>query len=147
MNHALCVDASVAVKWLLPEPDHQLADALLADAGARALRIVGPPHLTVEVASAIQKRVHRAELSLESAQARLRRFGVIPLRLAAPPALAPRALELCHEFGWSYPYDAFYLAVGELLDCEVWTADGPFHRDASSAYPRLRLLADFAATQ
>ena len=97
VSHALCVDASVAVKWPLPEPDQQLADALLADAGACALRIVELPHLTVEVASVIQKRVHRAELSLESAQAHLRRFGVIPLQLAAPAA---RALQLCREFGW-----------------------------------------------
>jgi predicted nucleic acid-binding protein len=47
------------------------------------------------------------------------------------------------EFAWKYPYDAIYLAIGELLDCPVWTADEHFFADAHATYPRLQLLSGF----
>ncbi len=54
-------------------------------------------------------------------------------------------MELALQFRWRYVYDAFYLALSELLGCDVWTADERFYRDASAAHDRPRLIADYPA--
>jgi len=146
MNGVICVDASVAAKWLLPEEASEQALTLVRDALAGGKGLIGPPHLPVEVTSALYKRLRQGEITLDEARERLQTFSEIPLDLVFPAGLLERALELSAEFAWPFPYDAFYLAVGEILDCEVWTADEEFHGDAQPNYPRLRLLSSYGST-
>jgi len=143
MNGAICVDASVAVKWLLPEEGSAEALSLLRGALSAGRDVIGPPHLPVEVTSAIYKRLRQREITLEEARDRLRAFSAIPIDLAVPDELNEKALELAADLDWAYPYDAFYLAVGEIMDCEVWTADEEFYRDAHTAYVRMRALSSY----
>ena len=60
------VDASLAVKWVLPEPLSEEALLLAERWSEQGMRIVAPPHIHVEVANAIRKRVPR-EMSEEEA--------------------------------------------------------------------------------
>jgi predicted nucleic acid-binding protein len=144
VNGIVCVDASVAAKWVLEEPDRDRALALLIDARTIGTRIVGPPQFRAEVTSALTQRIFAGELPLPDAIAALNTFLATEVDVVLDDALYGQALRLASEFNWAYPYDAFYLAVGELLDCDVWTADGRFHRAAAQRYPRLRLLTDYA---
>ncbi len=57
MNHALVVDASLAVKWVIPETDSDRADRLWADAARARRPVVSAPHFAGEVANAIYQRV------------------------------------------------------------------------------------------
>ena len=52
-------------------------------------------------------------------------------------------MELAWELHQPAAYDAHYLALAEILDCEMWTADDRFFRAASSTSGRVRRLADF----
>lgn len=145
MNGRVCVDASVAVKWLLPEDDSDKAVALLNDALGGDTEVIAPPHFPAEVTSAVYKRLRAGEIKLDEAQERLGQFGIIPLSLVFPAGLIETAVDLAAEFDWPFPYDAFYLAAGMLLDCEVWTADGEFYEDAHATYPRVRWLSGYAS--
>ena len=51
------------------------------------------------------------------------------------------SLTLARRLGLAAAHDAHYLALGEVLEAEVWTADGRLHRAVSSSVPSLRLLA------
>ncbi len=145
MTGRLCVDASVAAKWVLQESGSERATRLLEDAHRHGVSLVGPPHLRVEVASAIYKHYRGGVITLDEARASLDAFNEIHLDLLYPPRLAQRAVELSVEFGWRLPYDAFYLALGEIADCDVWTADRSLFRAARTRYPRLHLLPDHPA--
>ena len=145
MNGVVCVDASVAVKWLLEEQNSDLAEALLSEARSSATALHTPPQFDAEVTSALTQRVWLQELSLQEALEALRHFANIDVVSVLSSDLRERALELAAEFNWQYPYDAYYLAVGELLDCDVWTADGRFFRATRGRYPRVRLLSEYAA--
>ncbi len=61
------------------------------------------------------------------------------------PDLHRRAMELAQELGQGAAYDSHYLALAEILDCEMWTADERFYRSASPRATRLRLLNEFVA--
>jgi predicted nucleic acid-binding protein len=68
---AVVVDASVAVKWVLPEEHTDRAHALMAASTQARQRIVGPPHLTVEVVNAIYQRRRRGPPTSVSARPKL----------------------------------------------------------------------------
>jgi len=146
MNSRVCFDASVAVKWLILEDFSELALSLLGEVLRGGGPILAPPHLQVEVSSALYKRVRTGDITLLEAQGRISNFSRIPVDLVYSEDLSRRALELALSFGWKHPYDAFYLAVGDMLNCEIWTADVVFHRDASVKHPRVHFLADYVAS-
>ena len=43
-------------------------------------------------------------------------------------------------------HDAAYLAVAEILGCELWTADERLYNSVKTDMPRVRWLGDFATT-
>jgi predicted nucleic acid-binding protein len=146
VNGRVCFDASVAVKWLIIEDHSELALALLGTILRAGGSIVGPPHLPIEVSNALYKRVRSGGVTLEEAQERISSLSDIPIDLVYSKDLSRSALALSLEFGWKYLYDAFYLAVGELLNCDVWTADSVFYRDARVKHPRVRFLATYVSS-
>jgi predicted nucleic acid-binding protein len=138
------VDASVAVKWVVTEEDTPSALQFLRQALVTGTQVVAPLHMKAEVDSAVYRRLRLGDLVEDEAHAAIVEFELIAIDLLDPPGVSRKALELSLLFGWKHPYDAYYLAVGELLDCQVWTADRSFHGSASNAHPRLNLLAEFS---
>ena len=57
--------------------------------------------------------------------------------LREPPGLHRRAMELAAQLRQDAAYDAYYLALAELLDCELWTADQRFYRAATPLHSRI----------
>ena len=60
--------------------------------------------------------------------------------LVEPPGLHTKAIELAAELGQNTAYDTHYLALAEMLDCEVWTADEHFFRSSAVDFPRVRWI-------
>jgi predicted nucleic acid-binding protein len=112
------IDASVAVKWFIQEPDRAAARQLLEP----GKRLIAPELLVAEVASALWKRAMAGESDVRQAPltaASLPRFFA---RLVSLAPLATRSLEIAAEL--RHPvYDCFYLALAESEDTVVVTAD------------------------
>jgi predicted nucleic acid-binding protein len=114
----IVVDASVAVKWFIHEPDRPAARRLLEPES----RLIAPDLLVAEVASAMWRRVMAGEGDPRQAPltaASLPRFFA---RLVPLAPLAARAVEIAAEL--RHPvYDCFYLALTESEDATLVTAD------------------------
>lgn len=67
MSRTLVVDASVALKWVVPERGSSDAEALLTDVAAGNIALAAPEHLVGEMANGLRKRVTQGVL--ESADA------------------------------------------------------------------------------
>ncbi|MBI2955282.1 MAG: type II toxin-antitoxin system VapC family toxin [Chloroflexi bacterium] len=63
MSARVCVDASVAAKWLLPEAYSAEALALLQGCRSSNIANVVPPHFPGEVVNIIRRRVARGLLT------------------------------------------------------------------------------------
>ncbi len=144
MSAAACVDASIIAKLVLTEADSDQAEALFRHLRRSALP-VAPLHLHAEITSAVYKRVRDGVLTLEEGSQALDDLAIIALELDHPDGVAQRALRIAAQLKLKYTYDALYLALGELLDCDVWTADRQLWDAAHSAFPRLRLLSSYGA--
>ncbi len=142
MNGTVVVDASLAVKWLVNEEGSEMAVALAetwVDAGVSP---VAPYLLPVEVANALYRRVVRKELTAATAVELQRALDTSGIALHEPAGAHTRAIEIAAQLGQSAAYDAHYLAVAELLDCELWTADRRFHAAATAHYPTAHWLGE-----
>jgi predicted nucleic acid-binding protein len=134
----IAVDASVAVKWLWPEPGNDEADALLRS----RQRLLAPSCLRLEVAAAILRR--RLE-TMPSDDTRQRYQQWLQMLQADAVALVPdaelldRAADLALQL--SLPLtDCLYLAVAQHYRIPLITADPTFHDRARSVQSDVSLL-------
>lgn len=114
----LVIDASVAVKWLLPEPNSDKALEILKS--SPPLHV--PDLLFSEVGNILWKCVRRRDISTENAQELMQWLLQLPLQVHASASLLPVALEIACRYDRSV-YDSLYLALAVREACAVVTAD------------------------
>ena len=113
---AAVVDASVALKWVLPEPDSAEALAL------RALFLVAPDLLLAECGNAIWNRVRTRVLTLREARSCYAEISRAPLIWAPIGELAAESFELSLRL--DHPVnDCIYLALAIARGLPLVTAD------------------------
>lgn len=143
MSGFVVADASLAVKWLVQEPDSEKAFALAHSWARSGLRPCAPYLMPVEVASALYRRVRQGELALRSAARLLDALADAGIELREPPGLHASAVALAAQLQLDMVYDAHYLALAEAIDCELWTADERFYSATNPQYKRVRWLRSF----
>lgn len=147
MPSAVCVDASLAIKWIFPEDLSDEASYLRRRWRADEVTLVAPQLFPAEVTSIIRERAFRGELSSAQADAVLERALRWPVSLSAPdPTLQRTALEFASRFNHPKAYDAQYLALADLLDCELWTGDRRLVNSLQGALPWVKWVGDFQPT-
>jgi len=143
----ICVDASVAVKWILEEERSDLALTLYDAAVQAGQSIVAPPLLPLEVTNIVCQRMRiNPEISLTKATEQLDDFLALPIDYHNPVGLHHQALVLADALGLPATYDAHYLALAEHLGCELWTDDQRLMRRVLSSLPFVRWIGDHPAT-
>jgi predicted nucleic acid-binding protein len=116
------LDASVALKWVLPEPDSPQAIALRDAYTNQVHQLHAPDIFSVEIAYALAKVYHRGLLTqAEATQSLADILRVSPTLHPAAPLLA-RAFELATAQRVSL-YDCVYVALAEQQQCQLVTAD------------------------
>lgn len=123
------VDASVAIKWFIPE-NHSDA-ALLVTRLHEHLHV--PAFMVLELGSVIAKKIRRKELTRAEGSTILKELRHLPLQRHADERLFPAAYELALDTQQSL-YDCLYLALAEVVEGRLITADRKFYR-ALAAYP------------
>jgi predicted nucleic acid-binding protein len=116
----LVVDASVAAKWLLPEPDSAAAASLLEDAGT-SLHV--PELFDAELGNVLWKRVQRDELKAGEATSLAVLIGGIPATRHTHADLLEGAVGVALDLSITV-YDALYVALAQALGAPLATADG-----------------------
>jgi predicted nucleic acid-binding protein len=77
----------------------------------------------------------------EEAEAALGRFLRLPITVVHGPEVYLRALDLAYRLGHSKAYNVQYLAVAQIQDCAVVTADRGLHACARTLGIASRLVA------
>jgi len=120
------VDASVAVKWMLPE--------VLA---AEAARLQSPVHelhapsfFEVELANILWKKLRQGLLTRAEADAFVAQLPSLPMLRHADSRLIPAAFDLADRTGRTV-YDCLYLTLAMQLMGKMVTADDRFANSLS----------------
>ncbi len=127
----LVVDASVAVKWVVPEQGSKEAELLL-DHG-----LVAPDLLFAECANILWKKVRRGELTEDEAEIAGQTLEQADLTIVSARAYVIRATAIAVEL--DHPaYDGIYLAVAEALQLRLVTADDRLIRKVGQSANRFQ---------
>jgi predicted nucleic acid-binding protein len=143
MSNVDVVDASVAIKWLVPEELSDRAHSLLTDHRQLRRRFVGPPHLHSEVANALHQRMRRRDLTASEVDAAVDTLIAFDVQAVGPPDLYRRALTLARAHQLPGVYDTLYVALAEMLEADLWTDDRGLLRRVGQTFPWVRWIGDY----
>jgi predicted nucleic acid-binding protein len=136
------VDASLVVKWFVPE--------VHSDAAHRWLQAshdyFAPDLLFPEAGNAIWKKVRREELTQDEGQRLVWDLSRVAVEAVSMRGLLPDAHAVALSTGITV-YDATYLTLAVRLDTQVITGDDRFARklaDHPLLAPYVRSIDDFA---
>jgi predicted nucleic acid-binding protein len=116
------VDASVAIKWFLPEPHSEAALRLQHSTH----RLHAPAFVMLELGNVLTKKIRRGELTQEETKIILKDLKHIPLQRHPDMRLFRPAYALALDTHRSL-YDCLYLALAEAIDGKMVTADLKFY--------------------
>ncbi len=145
MNSRVCVDASLAIQWLIPTQHDPLAESLLQSWDQAGTELIGPPLFDAEVTSAIRRHVYFKKLLLEQGEKAFLFYRELGVKIVSPPELPQVAWQLAKEFNLPVCYDMQYLAVAELADCELWTADKRLANSLKGKVNRIKWVGEYTA--
>jgi predicted nucleic acid-binding protein len=138
----IVVDASVAIKWLLPdragEADSDRALALLSGVREGTVDLIQPPHWLAEVAAVLVR------LSPQTVEDDVSDLYALEIPVLDTPGMYLTACELARSLG-HHLFDTLYHAAAlEVEATSLVTADEHYYRKAS-ARGSIVLLSDFSA--
>ncbi|MEH2299975.1 MAG: type II toxin-antitoxin system VapC family toxin [Nostoc sp.] len=116
------LDASVAIKWFVPEVHSDKARHLLTS----NYTFLVPDFFFAEVANVLWKRVRRGEDTADNAKQTLADLNTIPLEVYLSRPLMPLALDIAIQNDRAV-YDSLYLALAITQKCQMVTADEKFY--------------------
>ena len=130
------LDASVALKWVLPEPDSAKAVRLRDDFRVGVYDLLAPDIFPMEVAHALAKAERRRVITPPDGAAKLADV------LRAVPDLHPSLPLLGRAFDIASAariavYDCLYVALAEREGCELVTADAKLLKNLQAQFPFL----------
>lgn len=135
------VDASVVIKWFVPEIHSQAARRWL---GA-SHDYVAPDLLFSETGNAVWKKVRRKELDENEGRQLAMDLAQVAVESVATRSLLQEALALALAAGITV-YDAMYLTLAVRLETQVITGDDRFAEKIAEhplLAPHVRRLEDF----
>ncbi|MGH6719907.1 MAG: type II toxin-antitoxin system VapC family toxin [Alphaproteobacteria bacterium] len=136
---SLVIDASVALKWVLPERDSGAAAVLLG-------RTLHAPNLILaECGNVLWAAARRRTLTADRARQCLAFLVSVPIVMASPDRLVESAMDIA--FRLDHPiYDCLYLALALREGLPFVTADTRFaeavRREGGPRSPSVHLLAE-----
>lgn len=137
MPGRVCVDASLALMLVIGDDTERKAEALWREWITNSVAMIVPPLFRAEVTSVLREREYRGDLELGEASDALDISLQWPVIIWEPDGqLQRRAYELAVRYNRPKTYDAQYLAVADLLGCEMWTADRRLVRGIGQSWVR-----------
>ncbi len=112
------VDASVAIKWVVPEIHFEAARRLLG----RNYELLVPDFFFSEVANVFCQRVIRGEDSMDDAKVALEAIQTQPLQVYSSIGLMLDAFNMAASTQRAV-YDCVYLTLAVNYQCQMVTAD------------------------
>lgn len=132
----LVIDASVTIKWFVPEVGGDKALKLRNEHVDGSLVLQAPDLLVWEVANALR---YHPEITDEQLAENLQSLIDIDIDLISPtPTLLNLTVRRARELDIT-SYDASYLALAELASTQLITADKELHLKAKATKRILRL--------
>jgi len=124
MNTYLVIDASFALRLILPSPHQERCQTLVTQWHTEGYVLCAPTLWLYELTSALCKGVHFGQITRYEGLQTLTLAQKLGVRLFPPDdAQTTLAFDWTMQLNRAAAYDSFYLALAKTLRSELWTAD------------------------
>jgi len=144
MNNSVCIDASLALVWLLPAEQNEIANALRREWYRNGIEIITAPLFHAEVTSVLREQVYFKRLPPEEGEEAFLAYTEMGVKSVDSTGIQKVAWELAKKFNFPRTYDMQYLAVAELKDCELWTNDKRLISSLQGKVSRVKLVGEYS---
>lgn len=135
MAESVVVDSNILLATVLPETYSAAARDLLRHWITNEIQLSAPLLIQYEVTAILRRHVYTGRLTANEARRHLEVLLDLDLRYYRSKYLSLRAYEMATRLNQPRAYDAHFLAVAELLDCEFWTADERLVNAVGGVFP------------
>jgi len=140
MPKSLVVDASLAIRLILPDPHRSALRGRMERWLQEGYHLVAPDLWLYEMTTALCKAAFFGLITAEEAENSLPLVSELAIQLVAPdPEQARLAFAWTQRLNRAAAYDSFYLALAGSLGCELWTADRRLHNAVGLPWVRLAI--------
>jgi predicted nucleic acid-binding protein len=116
------IDASVLIKFYVPEILSDRAERLLAKVGNKDIDLLAPDLIYPEAGNIIWKKHRLKELAHFEVEEITDAILSLPLKIEALKSLLPLAVDISIIYGMTV-YDASYLSLTKVYETKLITAD------------------------
>ncbi len=138
----LVLDASVAVKWALPEIDSDKAVRIRDDYLAGLHELLAPDVFPIEVAHCLTRAERQGRIAVSEAAILLHDILLLLPDQHPSLLLLPRACDLSSQARIGV-YDCLYVALAEREGCDLVTADDRLVKNLQARFPFIVPLSSF----
>lgn len=142
MTRQICVDASLIVKWEVPEEYDDLADLFAQECQENGIAYIAPDFVFAEVSSGIRRQVFRGLIPVMHGLRAVAALSRVPVKQYTCYDLYLDAWRLAQTYNRSSLYDCYYLALAETRGCDFWTADDRFFNSVGN-HESVKHIKDF----
>jgi predicted nucleic acid-binding protein len=140
MNSPVCIDVSVLIKLVVEEAGSDLVDRRWEEWIVRGVQVAATTLIRYEVAEVLREKARRGQLSQALARSALAAaLNMEGIELVDSADLHLCAWDLVGKLGLRSYYDAAYLALAEIRNCELWTANRRLYRSVKDKVGYVRL--------
>lgn len=143
MSYQICVDASLAILWLIPTEESQQAADLLEQWTRAGVEFICPPLFDAEVTSTIRLYVYLNKLLPEEGEEAFSGYSALGVNAVNPGELTQTAWHLARKYNQPRTYDMQYLALAELQECDLWTGDKRLANAVRGKTKRVKWIGDY----
>lgn len=139
----IVIDASVALKWYLPDEDKVIeADLLAADFFKGRAELLVPTLFDYEITNTLKVAVVRNRISEADAVAAIAKFQMLKIKRHDFPPHQDAAFRLALRYQRS-AYDAAYLALAEANNLNLYTGDKRLFNAVSQSLTWVKWIGDY----
>ena len=142
MNSPVCIDASILIKLVVEEADSDLVDRFWEEWIVSSVQVFAPVLVRYEVAGVLRDKARRGQLSEALARSALSAvLNMEEIEFVDSVDLHLCAWELAGRMDLPTMFDAYCLALAEMRNCELWTADRRLYKSVKGKIAHVRLTS------
>jgi predicted nucleic acid-binding protein len=133
------IDSSFVVRLLTRFPQSRYS-SLWREWELNGVAVMAPSLITYEVTNALWQYEQNGDLSTDAAVRSVNRLNLLPIHLVSTGEMHFRALEIVRRFPERKAYDSHFVALADLLGCELWTSDKKLHNRVNRQLQWVKLV-------
>lgn len=143
MKSLVCVDANVIIRTLVPGTYSEQATALWEQWEKKGVKVIAPTLFAYEVTSTLRRLIHLQEIKPQKGEKAFKEFMELPIHLSHKREFLPLAWKLAKQFKRPRVYDTAYVALAQLRQCDLWTADERLYKTVKDKLAWVKWIGDY----